>query len=117
MGDTNRPDIWQEIVQGLGKGLMWLMYILIGVAAKLAFDSRSNQLSKKEIVIKSVLSIFCGYIAAVICEVYHYNNLAKLVVPVATLLGEGLIAYFMTNWKRIFRKWMPGSIGDEIEKK
>lgn len=99
--------VWQEITQGLGKGLIWVGYITLGVMAKLAFDSRNERLTKKQIVVKSVLSIFCGYLAAVVCENTHYSNWAKVIVPVSTLLGEGLVLYIMTNWRRFIDKFLP----------
>jgi hypothetical protein len=103
-----QQSVWQEIMQGLSKGLIWIAYISIGVLAKLAFDSRNQVLTKKEIVVKSILSIFCGYLAAVICEHTNHSNFAKIIVPVSTLLGEGLILYFMTNWKTFANKFLPG---------
>jgi len=108
MGDPQNSTWWQEIIQGLAKGLVWLMYITIGVMAKLAFDSRNNQLTRKQIIVKSVLSIFCGYLAAVLCENLHYGNWAKVVVPVSTLMGEALVMYFMSNWKQFISRFIPG---------
>jgi len=105
MGDTQNSNFWSEIIQGLGKGLVWLGYICIGVMAKLAFDSRSNTLTKKEVIVKSILSIFCGYIAAVSCENMNYAGWAKIIVPVSTLLGEGLVMWIMTNWKQFLNKY------------
>ena len=77
MGDP-QTTFWQEVGQFFGKAAVWVgyaIYISIGVLAKLALDSRSNKLTKKQIVIKSVLSIFAGYLAAVICEYYGYKDL------------------------------------------
>lgn len=117
MGDNHQPTTWQEIIQGLSKALVWLVYISIGVLAKLAFDSRKTQLSKKEIIVKSVLSIFCGYIAAVACEQFGYENWAKLVVPVSTLLGEGIVMYVMTNWRKWLNKILPPILQSNKETK
>lgn len=75
--------------------------------AKLAFDSRTSELSRKQMVIKSALSIFAGFLAAVLCEVLGYQNWQKVIVPVATLLGESLIAYLMSNWQAIVSKILP----------
>lgn len=118
MGDNHQPTTWQEIVQGLTKGLVWLGYISIGVMAKLAFDSRKAQLTKKQIVVKSILSIFTGYLAAVLCEQYGYIQWAKVIVPVSTLLGEGIVMYIMTNWKKWANKIIPPifQFGKEVKK-
>jgi hypothetical protein len=106
MGDE-KITIWQELTQGLGKATLWIGYISLGVMAKLAFDSRNNTLTKKQIIVKSVLSIFCGYLAAVICENMGYTNWAKVIVPVSTLLGEALVLYVMNNWRSFVNKLLP----------
>lgn len=107
MGNQNEPTFWNEMIQGMSKFLTWLAYISIGVSAKLAFDSRSAKLSKKDIVVKTVLSIFCGFIAAQICEQTGYTSYIGWISPVATLLGESIIVYVMTNWKALTFKFFP----------
>jgi hypothetical protein len=106
MGDP-QTTFWQEAQIFLTKALGWLVWITIGVAAKLAFDSRAKQLTKRDVIIKSILSIFCGYLAAVLCDKYGYEEWGKIVVPVATLLGEGVIMYVMTNWKKWIDPFLP----------
>ena len=103
--DDQQTRFWHEVGQFFGKAMIWLAYISIGVIAKLAFDSRNNNLSRRMIIIKSILSIFCGYIAAVICENYGYVSWGKIIVPVSTLLGEGIVVYFMSNWKSLANKF------------
>lgn len=116
MGEPKQTVV-QEFMQFIEKGLTWLIYIAIGVMAKLAFDSRSSQLSRRQIIVKAVLSIFVGYMAAVVCEIYHYNRWAKLAVPVATLLGEGIVVYLMSNWKTMLSKIMPAWFITKTDKK
>lgn len=116
MGDKYEANTWSEIMQGLGKGLAWLFYIIMGVMAKLAFDSRVTVLTRQQIIVKTVLSVFVGYLAAAICEWRGYTELAKVVVPVFTLLGESLVSYFMTHWKKLIRRVLPGTFPDEDKK-
>ena len=107
MGQQNEPTFWQEIMQGAGKFITWFAYISIGVLAKLAFDSRNAKLTKKNIIVKTVLSIFCGFIAAQVCENFGYDSYIGIISPVATLLGESIIVYVMTNWKAVTFKFFP----------
>lgn len=116
MGDT-KTTLWNEIVQGVGKGLVWIAYISIGVIAKLAFDSRSNKLTTRQIIIKTVLSIFVGVLAAIVCENLHYDMWGKVIVPVSTLIGEGVIVYVMSNWKKILINWLPSWAQKIVTKK
>lgn len=106
MGDE-KITLWQEITQGIGKAAIWFGYISIGVMAKLAFDSRNNVLTRRQIIIKSVLSIFSGFMAAVICEKTGNQEWGKVIVPVATLLGEALVVYVMNNWRTFISKLLP----------
>lgn len=107
MGDTH-TQFWQEIWQGVSKALVWLWYITIGVVVKIALDTRTEKLTLKKIFIKVVFSVFVGWLATIICIKFGYIKVAGIVVPVATLMGESLVLYFMANWKSIFNKLLPG---------
>ena len=111
MGDP-KTTIWQEFWIGVAKFGTWIVYISIAVFAKLAADSRVAKLTKRDIVIKTVLSVFAGVIAAIICESLK-TKWWKVIVPVATLLGEGIVVYIMTNWRRLLSKIIPGWLDDE----
>lgn len=106
MGDT-KTTIWNEIGQGFGKMLIWIAYISMAVIAKIAADSRVARLTRRDIIVKTVLSVFVGVMAAVICENFGYQKSGKIIVPVSTLLGEGIVVYVMTNWRRLLTKLMP----------
>lgn len=107
MGDT-KTTLWQEITQGLPKLMIWLGYIGIGIIGKLAFESRANRLTKRQIIVKTSLSIFAGVLAAIVCENLGYEKWGKIIVPVVTLIGEGLVVYIMTNWRKIAAKLFTG---------
>lgn len=106
MGDP-KQEIGKEVIPFIGKMLAWGAYILIGLVTKIAFDMRTGTLTQKQIVVKSVFSIFAGFMAAVVCEVLGYEQWQKVVVPVSTLLGESIVAYFMSNWQSILARWVP----------
>jgi len=105
--------LWQEVTQGLAKIFIWCAYILLGVLTKIAFDSRVQRLTTKQIAVKVTLSIFAGVIAATICENTGNQRWGKVIVPVATLIGEGLTGYVMANWKKIASRLLPGWIVDD----
>jgi len=106
MGD---PQTKFEFGQFLGKALMWLAYAAIGVIGKIAFDSNNSKLSKKKIFVKSVLSIVVGIISGLACEALNEPRWEKFVIPVATLLGESIVLYFMTDFKDILERFLPAS--------
>jgi|SRR5690349_14640062 len=92
---------WFEIKQFLMKMGVYACYIGIAVMAKIAADSRTVKLTKRAIIIKVVLSVFIGVLAATICETTAYKEYSKIIVPVATLLGESLVVWLMTNGRSI----------------
>ena len=106
MGDP-KITLWEEFQQGFLKALIWLGYISIGVMAKLAFDSRTQTLTRRQVIVKTVLSIFVGYLSAYICEKTGHVKFIGVVVPVCTLLGEAIVLYLMNNWKQIANKILP----------
>lgn len=104
MGDIKQQAA--EIWQGLGKAITTILLILLSVMAKLAADSRIQRLTRRDIIIKTVLSVFVGALASIICEVLK-TKWGRVVVPVCTLLGESMVVYVMTNWKPIAEKYFP----------
>lgn len=105
MGDPKQT-LWQEITQGIGKIMMFLSYIAIGTIAKIAFDSRTNKLTWKQIGIKSALSICAGAIASVMCQKWGFEKWAMLIVPTSTLIGEGLFGYVISHWEAVADKFL-----------
>lgn len=103
---SDKTTLWQEAMQGAGKVLTWILLIAGAVIAKLAADSRVAKLTRRNVIIKTILSVFVGVLAAIACETFDIEDWGKLIVPVATLLGESLIIYTMANWS-IVLNWLP----------
>jgi len=100
---------WHEVTQFLSKAFIYLFYISIGVIAKLAFEAQTIIMTNRQKIITVILSVFAGYLAAAICEWQNAQNVAKVVVPVATLLGDSLVKYIITNWKSFIPgTWLKG---------
>lgn len=96
-----------EFWQGIYKGLIYAGYIILGALAKIAFDSRIKPLTKREVMVKFILSVFAGILAWRLCAVTNRMEFGQVIVPVATLLGEGIVTYIMTNWRKWIGKLMP----------
>jgi hypothetical protein len=89
----------------------------MGVMAKLAFDSRTQTLNTRQIIIKTVLSIFVGILTAILCENNGMEKLGKVLVPVATLIGEGIVVWIMNNWRNVIVNWLPSWAQNIFKKK
>lgn len=98
----------KEIAETLAKVLMAVGSIGMALIAKIAFDSRNNALTWKAIIVKSVMGIFAGFITTVYLIPRANIYLIGAVVPVATLLGESLMIWLMTNWKSVLSRYFPG---------
>lgn len=102
-----QPNFWQEFQVAFSKALGWLVWVMIGVAAKLALESRTKKLSWKEIVIIVVISVFAGYMANAICNKTGYEDWRGIIVPVSTLLGQSMVNFVLTNWEKWLEKLLP----------
>lgn len=107
------PQTWwqqsfQEIIQFLSKILVFVWYITVGVVIKIALDSRTQKLTKRQIWIKVAISVAMGYLSLQVCVLFRYLQLAGLIVPICTLLGESIAIWLMANWENIMTKFFPG---------
>lgn len=93
----------EEIIEFFIRTGSWLFWIGIGVAAKIAFDSKGKVLTRKEKIIKVVISAFVGYLIAQFFTYKHWEASIKIAVPVATLVGESVIEFLMENSKTILK--------------
>lgn len=112
---SDKTTLWQEVTQGAGKVLTWILLITLSVIAKLAADSRVAKLTRRDIIIKTILSVFVGVVAAIACESFSIEEWGKVIVPVSTLLGESIIIYTMANWT-IILNWLPEWMKKKKEK-
>lgn len=97
---------WEEVTQGIGKALIWVAYITIGVIAKLAFDSKTNKLTRRQIAIKVALSVCAGALVSIGCNSWGFEKWGMVIVPTSTLIGEGLFGYIMSHWEMIADKFL-----------
>lgn len=88
---------------------------IFGIGAKLAIDSRSRRLSFFETIGKIVIGLACGIIAFNYCAVYKVGEGAKVIVPIATMLGESIIFILMKNISPILRSIVMRNTGIEKE--
>ena len=92
-----------ELIEFFLKFGSWILGITIGVAAKLAFESRTKVLTNKEKIIKVIISAFVGYLAALYWDYRGWQETIKIAVPVCTLVGESAVEFLMENGKTILR--------------
>jgi hypothetical protein len=80
----------------------WLMGIIIGILGKISYEIYMKRaLSVIQWVAVIGLSVFCGYETAIYCQLNGHASESTWAVPMATLMGEKIFIYIMTNYKRI----------------
>lgn len=81
----------------------WVMGIIIGVLGKISYEIYMKRaLSVLQWIAVIGLSIFCGYQTAIYCQTHGHETESTWAVPMATLLGEKIFIYVMSNYKNIF---------------
>jgi hypothetical protein len=91
-----------EVLAFLTKGWVYIGGVVAGVIAKVSTELLMNRkLSLLQWIGIVGVSIFCGYVCAVYCDVKGYQQEAKYLVPLLTLLGEKGMIYISTNYRKI----------------
>lgn len=97
-------DLKDELIAFFSKSWALFLYVIIGLIGKLSYDLLYGRKMTWWQVIASIgIALFTGFVAAAICTKYGWEDHAKFVVPIATLLSEKLIvAAFSLDYKGIF---------------
>lgn len=107
MGDWQT--IKQALIQWAGKYFVFIVYIIIGIVVQLAMYDRSQMLSKWQRFWRIVTSMCAGAIASFLCNAWHWDKVAMLIVPMTTLIGQSLFEYCVRKWPLILdfliEKW------------
>lgn len=81
----------------------WIFGVIIGVLGKISYEIYMKRtLSVFQWIAVIGLSIFSGYLTSVYCINNGHTLEAQWAVPMATLMGEKIFIYFMSNYKSIF---------------
>jgi hypothetical protein len=98
----------------LSDSASWAMGIVIGILGKISYEIYMKRaLSIIQWIAVIGLSVFCGYQTAIYCQVNGHETESTWAVPMATLMGEKIFIYIMTNYKRI----LTGVLGFFMPKK
>jgi len=81
----------------------WVMGIIIGVLGKISYEIYMKRaLTVLQWIAVIGLSIFCGYQTAIYCQLNGHETESTWAVPMATLMGEKIFIYVMSNYRKIF---------------
>ena len=95
-------DFKRETLAFLSKWIVWIISISVGLIAKISYElSQKRRISVWQALGITGISIFFGYMVSIICVNYGFEKQGQIIVPVATLLGEKISAYIITNFNRL----------------
>lgn len=98
-------DLKDEFIQFVSKSWALFLYVIIGLIGKVSYDLLYGKKLTWIQVIGSVgLALFMGFLSAAICTRNGWEEHAKYVVPISTLLSEKIVvAIFSLDYKAIAR--------------
>lgn len=95
---------WQEIGQFFGKWLSYILLISAGVVARITFNSRNKDMTKKQIAIAAILGAICGSLCSYWCINTGNVKMSIYLVPVVTIAGQEIIGFIVLNANKILDK-------------
>ena len=95
--------IFIELKEMLSHVNTYVIGVGVGLVAKISYDLYMKRtLTFLQWCAVISLSVCCGYVTSAYCMSSGHQDLAQVLVPLATLFGEKVVVYFMENYKTIF---------------
>ena len=104
MGDWNVTK--EALTQWLSKYSLWIVYILIGLGVQIGMDDKTKKLTFWQKVSRYAVSVMAGAIATMFCRAQKWDNIAMLIVPTTTLLGQNIFEIIIRNAPVIIQKFI-----------
>lgn len=98
-----KQSVFEIVVQFFSKHSEIIIGSLVGVGARIAIDSKTRRLSWLEMGGKAIIGLACGIIAYNYCKANDIGEKTKVIVPLATMLGESIIVWLMRNVNPLLR--------------
>lgn len=103
MGDPKTQEWWQ----GIGKGLLYIVWVSIGVAVSIAMEAEQVIMSRKRVIIRVVFSVCAGAIASFACMGLKLNGgYSAVIVPCSTIVGQEFFRWLMKNWDKLLNRFL-----------
>ena len=94
-----------EMIIFLAKILHYASAILFGLIGKVGMEMMmKRRYSVWQWIGMVLISVYFGYIAATLCEIKGWDEMAKWLPSFATLFGQQIALYLVYNGKRILDK-------------
>lgn len=91
---------YEELESSAKYFLAWFLPALLGVATKLAYESRLKKISSSRIITSLIMACFVGYMCDKMCTRYGLSDFRGIIVSIGALASESIIQYILTNMPR-----------------
>jgi small-conductance mechanosensitive channel len=97
--------------------IMWIFQVVIGVAAKLAFDSRKRKITTKYVITSFIIACFVGYITDKVWTAQGWEDTRGVAVAIMALLSETVVKYANDNLPSILNALIKKRLDVEVKDK
>lgn len=94
---------YNDLILFFKKFLAWFLPSSLGVATKLAYESRAKQLKRSHVMASIIMACFVGYICDSLCTSYGLTTLRGMIVALGALASESFIQFFFKNDTNIIK--------------
>lgn len=104
MGEPKDQEWWQ----GLGKALIYFVFICIGVAVSVAMEVQQIIISRKAVITRILFAVCAGAMASFACYGFKLHvGFSSIIVPCATILGQNFFNWLIKGGWDIILSWLP----------
>jgi hypothetical protein len=114
MGDPKHSEEWW---QGVGKALIYFVFICIGVAVSVAMEVQQIIVSRKKIFIRMFFGVCAGAMASFVCYGFGWHvGYSSIIIPCSTILGQNFFNWLVSGGWDIIKSWLPDLLKKKKDK-
>lgn len=113
MGDPKTGEWWQ----GIGKVLIYVVFVCIGIAVSVAMEVQQIMVSRKQIILRVLFGVCAGVIASFTCYGFKLHvGFSSLIIPCSTILGQNFFNWLVAGGWELIKSWLPAWMNKKTNK-
>lgn len=107
--------IGDDLIVRIKEIFAWLLPSSLGVATKLAYDSRVKKLTRKEVITSLIFACFIAYIVDTICTKLGYVEWRGVLVAISALASESAVGWILKNVGTGLTAWLKRAFNVDLK--